>query len=335
MNIKSILNLENSVSDYTNATTRDNNFELLDSTTNKLYIHDKTGKKIDEKPLNKNFKTLTYNDKENFYLMLDDNTKNTFSKLDENLNEIDTFEVDTNIPIKSTITDIFFDKVNNKYLITDRINAYSVDLQGKFLKYELLMSDFYNITIANNGRYSYEKISPDNFCFTGIGSDENYKYIAYSKNNSSYVSKISNNGSLADNLFIDDNLLVHSILHNDSIFLATKKDEKKVKQNNIYELDLSNSNPSINNKIEEILNNIILLLNNVSTTENSVANLIFSEANKIKKILEISNDPNTILKANDSVKDIISTAADLELSEHDNLNILLESIVELEKLIKN
>lgn len=310
----------------TNMTIKDNNFEFLDSNSNNLYIHNKKGELINEVNLSKNYIIFTYNQKDNIYLMSTCGHINHFEKLSTDYKKLDNFVIKPNCLKLMKINDIFFDRINSKYLIADDKNIYSVDEKGKFLRDEVLTDEINSNSCCN-----------DQFCeccinlrFTAVGTDGINKYVAYEKNCSTYVSKFSKNGSLISTMFLDDDIDVFSICIDGGIYLGVNKNKK----NYVYELVEGNDDCCIDPKISEILDKIIGQLNSISISENSISSLIDAEVAKIKKILEISTNPNEILAVNNSVKDTIKEATNLENSQKDNLKTLLDCLKELEIIIK-
>jgi hypothetical protein len=190
--------------DYSNATVKDSEFYVLNG-NNSLYIYNKD-KKINTKSLLKNYTVLTYNGE--FYLMNLNGAK-TFDKINSEYKVIGKFNIKKNSHKK--INDIFYDKYDNKYLVAEKLNVYSVDFDGNYLKNEVFATDFYNI--KNNGVCKIEyATSPFDFKFTAVGTDGEYKYVAYEKNGSSFLTKISKNGNVIETLFIGDGKHVNSIV---------------------------------------------------------------------------------------------------------------------------
>jgi hypothetical protein len=304
---------------YSNMIVKDGLFHFIDKDSNSIQIYDKQNKNNTIK-LNNAYDIFTYNNSELLYLMsLNGNKK--FNKLNENYEEFDYLAIKSNI--KRKINDIYYDKTSNKYYIVDNLLMYSVNTNGEFIKSEIIPSEFYTIK-STNACKSEASIFPSDFTFTATGADDNYNYVAYQKNNSSFIAKLAKSGSIIDTLYIGDNKTVNSIGVNNGLFLSVNDGH-----NYLYEIETNSSNTKEN----EILNKIIKLLDNVSTNEISIANLITSEANKINKVLEISSDVNKILEVNYTVTDVIKETENLENIQQENLNIILESIKELEKYL--
>lgn len=328
MYIKNKLDL-NSTKDHCNMTTRNNNFEFLESNTNNLYVYNKNGTLISKEQLDKNYIVLTFNDNENTYLTSTCAHTNHFEKLRRDYKKIENFVIKTDNSKFIKINDIFFDRKNSKYLIADDRNIYSIDQNGNFLNNEICTKELFENTSCC---CCNECCSNNNCCnerFVAIGSDGIYKYAAYTKNSSSYISKFSKNGALINKMFVDDNTDILSIGINNGIYLGVKKNQK----NFIYELAEKSKVNYIDPRISDVLDKILTQLNTVSISENSISSLINSEAYKIKKILEISTDTNEILAVNNSVKETLKEAVTLDTLQKDNLKILLESLKELENII--
>ncbi len=320
MYIKNIFKLQDN--DYSNATQKDKMYNMIDGKTNNLYIYDNNKTKIDTKTMLNNYKLITYNSINNFYVMNTNNSVN-FKIVNMNFEEINDFIIIPNF--KRSINDIAFDKDNNRYLLVDNLLAYAIDSNGKFIKSLINTNDFYEKTYD----CCYKLIvHPNDFKFTAIGTDGKYIYVAYIKNGSTYLAKLSQKGNLVENMFIGDNIIIKSILFNDGLYLLGNESTN----NNLYEIGTS-SGGNIDPKIQEIIDKIIVLLNNVAINEEKVANLIDAESQKIKKIVETSDNFEEILAINNSAKEIITLASAIENSQYDNLVIILESIIELEKYL--
>ncbi len=306
-----------------NLTTKDFNFEALNN--NQIYVLDKDNSLIAIKTLKNPYKIFTFNDNIQEYIMMNEN--GTFNRVNTNLEE--TNELKISKPNKLKVNDVFFDKLNNRYLLADNQYVYSNSINGDFLKNEVNIDDFYTIRTTISCGCPINKIVPSDFAFTAVGSDENGKYIAYNKNNSAYLALVSENGSKASELFIGDNLKVNSIAINDGIFLNVTKGNDDY----LYEISLSDGG-SVSPQIEDIISNLNTLIDKIGSSEAQIGTLIQTEADKVRKVLNETTDLNLILQTNASVSDVVSGLANIELSEKDNLNLIIEAIMELQKIIR-
>jgi hypothetical protein len=306
---------------YSNMIVKDGLFYFIDKDNNSIQIYNKQNKN-NTIQLNNAYDIFTYNNTEFFYIM-SLNGEKKFNKLNGNFDEFDYLSIKSNI--KRKINDIYYDKTSNKYYIVDNLLMYSVNTDGEFIKSDIIPSEFYTVKSTNSCK-SETTIFPNDFSFTAVGADDNYNYVAYKKNNSSFVAKLAKNGSIIDTLYIGDNKTVNSIGINNGLYLSVNDG-----QNYLYKIETNSSNTKKN----EILDKIIKLLDDVSISEISIANLITSEANKVNKVLEISSDVDKILEVNYTVTDVIKKTENLENIQQQNLNIILESIKELEKYLNN
>lgn len=316
MFIKNIFYLEDN--NYSNATFKDNQYYMLDYLTANIYSYDNNKKRIEAKRLNQKYTILTYNAKDDCFIMGQGSSK--FNKLDNTFKETDKFIVKN---CRQNINDIAYDKFNDKYLIVDDLNAYSVNSYGSFIKNELFTYDFYQKCCD-----SPKRTMPSNFKFTAIGTDGAFNYVAYCKNGSSFLSKLSKNGNLIETLFIGDNIRIKSILFNEKLLLLGTDNKK----NYLYEIDFGTDSKH-DPKIQMIIDNIISLIQNVAYNEAAIGNLVNSESEKVRKITEIGQTAEEIIGVNNSVIPIITEAAVMEAKQNSNLLLLLQSILELEKYL--
>lgn len=327
MYIKSSLNL-NTKGIYNNMTVRNNEYHLLDDTS-KIYKYDEKFNFVDTEKLDRNFKLLTYNENDYIYLMSLENSSKNLKKVNFNYEEYADLIIKNTLLKIHNLKDIYYDKYHSRYLIADKRHVFSIDKDGNFLKNEVLNDEFYDLKIDIDCCQKEEIINPKDFSFTAVGTDGKYKYVAYTKNKSAFIAKISENGSKIDDVYVGDNIVVNSIVFNNKKMLALANDKKN---DIIYEIEYDLSK-IINPKLEEIINKLIELLNNVSINEVGVSTIINTEMEKVKKIMETTKDPNIILEANNSATKMITEAVGLEDAQYNNLLIILETIKELESYL--
>lgn len=307
----------------TSLTTRDSNFEALVD-NDKIYVLNKNNDVISIKNLNNSYGIFTFDDYKKEYVMVP--KSGTIKRVNTNLEEFDEFKVSK--PFEDKVDDIFFDILNNRYLILEKKRVYSVDPNGKYLKSEVNSNDFYSVRVVNTCGCIKKEIEPSDFMFTAIGSDASGKYVAYNKNNSAYLAMVSENGSKMDEIFLGDNLKVNSIVSNNGLYLNVGKDGVDY----LYELSISDG--SISGKLQDIISNLNSLIDKISFTETQIGSLISAEADKIKKVLSETTDLNLIINTNESVSTVINGLAQVELGERDNLALIIQAINELEKIIQ-
>ena len=320
MYIKNIFTLQDT--NYTNATIKDTMYHIVDGISNDLYIYDNNKNKNNTKSLSSNYKLIAYNSIDNYYIM-NNNNSIKFDKINSDLESIGTFNIKTNN--KRIINDIAFDKYSNQYLAIDNLIAFAISTDGKIIKSLIDPYDFYE---KKYDCYCELIINPKGFKFTAIGADENYNYVTYTKNGSTFLAKLSKYENIVEKLYIGDNVEINSIVFNDKLYLLGTDNGI----NKLYEISNSISG-ALDPKVQEIINKILDLLNNVSVNEKAIANMIDVESKKIQKIIDISDNFEEILAINNSAKEIVTLATTMETSQHNNLIIILESILQLEKYL--
>lgn len=128
---------------------------------------------------------------------------------------------------------------------------------------------------------------------------------------------------------IRDNIDINSIVFNDGLYLNGIKDSDNI----IYEIS-PYEDIEIDSVLQDIINSLINLIDKVSMSENSIANIISTEADKVKKVINSTDDVDKILEVNESILSIISEAVSLEQYERSNLNDIIRLVEELIKKIE-
>lgn len=334
MNLKELFDLKLNNS-YSNMTIKNNNYYVIDTKSNNLLIYDEKGKMLSSNELKNNYKLLAYNSLDDIFYMHYGTGSRIHYVVNNEFEEIGTL-LEKNIPFKArNVVDIFFDEKNTKYLILNDKRAYSIDLDGNFIQNEINTKDFYDI--SNNRQYCCSgciKESDDsilNFNFTAIGSDGIYKYVAYKKDGSTYIAKLSASGNIIEKIYVSDKVNINSLYPKDGNLYAIGNDGN---DNYVYLISPTYSG-GVDPKLQEIINKIIYLLDNVSNMENNIANIVGSEVNKLNKVIASTNDLKLILEANNSVNELIKTVKDLDKDEYEKLKELLPAIIELEKYLND
>jgi len=206
----------------------------------------------------------------------------------------------------------------------------SINYDGTDYKNEVNTTDFYQTEIVIENCIRVTKIVPRDFSFLASGTDSEYKYVAYKKNNSTFLAKVSESGTKIDELYIGDNVNINSIVLNDGLYLNGINEENNI----IYEISLV-MDGGINNIINDIVNSLINLIDKVSLSETSIASIILTEADKVKKVIETTSNIDKILEVNESILPVISEAVALEQYERSNLNDIMKLIEELLKNVSN
>ncbi|MEG2621138.1 MAG: hypothetical protein RSA10_03550 [Bacilli bacterium] len=192
--------------------------------------------------------------------------------------------------------------------------------------------------------------------FTCAGYYCGNKYVAYTKDNSAYLASISPNGNIISNEYIDDNIIINSIfsVKGNLQFLITKNN----KYNYIYITNLKCCNGEVINidhcnlceeacdcnynvdcleicdncKYDylEIINNQCKkhecsadnnIIESIALIETALSHILNAEGEKIQKIIAMTNDPDELLKVNNSVSQVIKNITFLEHVLYDKLEL--------------
>ncbi|MEG1009435.1 MAG: hypothetical protein RSF67_06470 [Clostridia bacterium] len=166
-----------------------------------------------------------------FYLSSKDEV-NKIYKTDNRFKPLTNIKLSVPSNMIGKIKSIFFNKYECKILITTEKNVYSVTKEGNFIKEEVNIDEFSECKKRNEVSYPNccncgvrepVKNKNKNIVFTAGGYFCGYKYVAYTKNNSCYLAKISENGNIIKKSYIGDNITINSIFEkcNNLEFLVT------------------------------------------------------------------------------------------------------------------
>ena len=296
----------------------------------------------------------TYNDyaecpNKGFFVTKPDDNENIYV-LDSCLNEIDN--INLNVPNKNYIKEIqgiAYDPDLAKIYIAHQNKVFSVNNQGDFIKDELNkptlneISSNKTITIASCNpcipQTTTTTISPN---IQAIGRADNNILVAYQKNGSNFLAKLTANGNLVNKKYIDDNVEPTNILETScGIHVLAKKDNKYIyfytydknssccrKKKNYCEIildgecrmDIECDFPwpcSLDTSICEVVKSVALI-------ENALATLINCESEKIKDAINKSKCTKELVDINNSVSKTITNISMLEQNLKEKLDTALE-----------
>ena len=259
-----------------------------------------------------------------FYVSNPNDSKNIYV-LNKQFNEINIIKLIVPDKYLYPIKNISYDEENKKIFITTTNNVYSITDEGYFIKEEIhiyALSNEYkkdyvqNNLITKNGRHT---------CVSSIANIKEVeftaslyfcgnKYTAYTKNGSSFIAVVSRRGNIIKNIYIDDDITINNLINVDGSLqlLITKNDL----YNYIYLTDLecrkicpyNNCHNNFHKKHEDEAD----IIESIASIERSLANILNTEAEKIKIALENTNKQSDILKINESVNKTITNITVLE-----------------------
>ena len=287
---------------------------------------------------NNNYKVITNGKKCNEYYAIKECDNKNIYILDKYFNEIDIIKLKVENKYIGNINSIYLDCNKCKIIVSIGIKVYSITLDGYFIKDELsnlTYNEIINRKIINSNKCCNKKII-SNPNITSIICFCNKLYIAYIKNNSSYISEISKSGNVVNTYFIDDDIIINSIMnvkHNMQLLIT-----KYNKFNYLYIIDICCNklydkyceiNCDEECKIDiEICDrekcNVNGIIKSIALIECSLAHILNAEGEKIQKSVRCCNNLCELLKVNDSVTNTIKQITCLEDILKDKLEIALK-----------
>jgi hypothetical protein len=282
-----------------------------------------------------------------FYTVKNDDDENLYI-VDSKYNEIDKIKLNISNNYKSDIKSITYDEDKNKIIIALKNKVYSVTIDGDFIKEEISKSSLEkistkyiktNIVRGLNGCCQNTTSSIYEPYITSVGIFCNKLFITYIKDNSLYLSELSNNGNIVDTYYIDDNIEVNAIFDvNKNMQLLVTKQEK---YNYIYITDYCCENKKcINNyclickdnfeedcylECENECNEECYLecenecrdydadvIESIALIETALSHILNAEGEKIQKAVCLSDNVCDLIKTNDSVSKTITNITLLE-----------------------
>ena len=281
-----------------------------------------------------------------FYTVKRDDNENIYI-IDNEYNEIDKIKLSIPNNYKNEIKSITYDKYKSKIIVALKNKIYSVTTDGDFIKDELSNSALEkistkynknNIIRGLNGCCQNTTSSIYESCITSAGIFCNELFITYMKDNSLYLSLLSNNGNIANTYYIDDDIKVNAIFEvNKNMQLLITKQEK---YNYIYITDYCCKNEKcVNNYClicNDCDNNCCLECNNkcnnecyiecenickdydvdiiesIALIETALSHILNAEGEKIQKAVCVSDSVCELIRVNDSVSKTITNITLLE-----------------------
>ncbi len=311
---------------YTSATFK-NNYYIFPY---EQYIdfYDYTLNQINKLKVCDEYKIITNGKKYDEYFAIKKDDNLNIYILDKCFNEISkiTFKFSN----KKEIVSIYLDCDKCKILIAIKDNVFSITLDGYFIKDEL-SKDTINLIKETTVKKSYERslngccyyqpITYNNICISAVICFCNYTYIAYYKNNSSYIAKISDNGNIINNYYIDDSIKINSLFVacNVLTMLVTKDDcynyiyISSLCCENVCEI-IKDSECRVDYECDEKCNakccdNVIC---SIACMEKGLASILNGEGAKIQAGIKTATSIEELLKINDSVAKTVNEVTYLE-----------------------
>ncbi|MEG2457767.1 MAG: hypothetical protein RSB41_02630 [Bacilli bacterium] len=273
------------------------------------------------------------------------NDKNHIYKLNSMYDEIDCIKLKVPEALISNINSIYYRKKENKIYICTHKNIYSVSEKGTFIEKEISSEATKEILGIPPINYTFDvccnkvPICTNNKNkFTTFSIFCGKKVVAYTKNNSSYIAFISDNGNIIKNYYIEDDIIINSIINvKGRMFLIITKCNK---YNYIYITDIRCCKSKCHKKChkkckrkccktkiyEECIcskkcHHHYTVVESIALIEAALSHILNAEGEKIQKIIAISTDPCELLKVNESVNRVIKNITFLEHVLYEKLEL--------------
>ncbi|MEG0994512.1 MAG: hypothetical protein RSE91_00880 [Bacilli bacterium] len=338
----------NPLSPYTGAYFVCSKYILMDPTNSQIIEYDKEENTRKIIPVSSPYASITMDSSNNCFFMTLVNDKNKIYKTNKNYQEIDTINLNVTKEYENLINAIDFNDMTRKMMITNDKKVYTVLENGSFIQSEISNNAVNTLLGGNNVTLS----KTVNYC--GCSSSvptclkRNYfscaaylcdkKYVAYTRDNSSYIALISLNGNIISNEYVDDDIVINSMFFvNGKLQLLVTRSKK---YNYIYKTDFScciNENNfckdhcCLDDKeyVEEICkekseeymeiiddkvecNDHISIIESIALIETALSHILNAEGEKIQKAIEMTSSTCELLEVNNSVNEVIKNVTFLE-----------------------
>lgn len=321
-------------------------YKFLVPSENKVEFY--TGKlsKVTSKKVCDKYKLISYAKNSNEFYIVKEDDYNSIYLVDDKFNEINKFDIKANSKYLKKINSISFDKETCKIYICTKYMVYSITMDGDFIKEELSKSairSFLSKEKVYINRCNHQSVATINLLSAAFICDK--LLVAYEKDSSAFISEISSNGNVVDSKFIEDNIAIKTmfLVNGEINFLVQKQDKydyiyitnfncKEMSPKKCLLEQCCNSKPICEKKnkckkqipceCEEVCTNSVV--QSIALIECAIAEILCSEAEKIKKATKITCNICDLIKVNDSVSTTIKNVTFLEQILTDKLSIAVK-----------
>ncbi len=325
---------------YTSASFKCNNYILTNPDCKQIKIYNYLLNPINKIETCNKYSVITEAKQYNqFYAVIKKDYKSIYI-LNNIYKEINKINLKLPYNYYNEILSIAYDCDNCKIIISQKQKVFSITLQGDFIKDELSKETIKNITDSNYITYKnlngccYKQPIRYNLNITSTGYFCNHLFIAYTKNNTAYISEISELGNIIKTYYIEDNIIINSIFNANNILslLITKNNN----YNYIYTTDVCQKcyceikscddecridYECLNYCHKECCNDVIC---SIACMEKGLAHILNSEGEKLQKGIKIAKDIPELLKINECINKTITDITLLEQVLHHKLETAIK-----------
>ncbi len=315
---------------YTSAIFKNNHYILSLPICKQIVVMDYLLNIINKIETCSKYTLITYGKKYNEYFAIKENDNTNIYVLDICFNELYKIPLKLNKKYIQEIISLTFDCEKCSIIIAQKDKIFSVTIDGDFIK-ELLTQDTIN-KIANsetknikyqtlNGCCCYKQVPVKSIYITAITCFCCELYIAYFKNNSAYISKISPNGNIIDTYYIGENIKINSMFNSCGALslLVTKQDcynyiyitslccesYCEIIDCNECRVDCECDKKHCHNCCDDIICSIACM-------EKGLACILNNEGHKIQTAIKKAQSVDDLIKVNDSVTKTVNEVTLLE-----------------------
>lgn len=309
--------------------------ELIDIYTTKL-------NKVCSKNICDAYESISLSKKNEEYYVIKENDYENIYVINNKFEELCTVKLNVPVKYKKKIYSISLDCENCKIYITLDNIVYSVTLQGDFIKEEISKCSLDKMRCSTVRQINYRCCSgynPVNLKITCASFICGNLVVAYIKNESLYISKLSESGNIIDTIYIDDDIFVNEIfsVKGKIELLVTKQN----KYNYIYITDLSCCSKLCKNMCEIVnkcehkspcaceknkccKDEICDIIESIALIETAISHILNAEGEKIQKAVKIACKCEDLIEVNESVARTITNVTMLESVLTDKLSLAIK-----------
>ncbi len=281
------------------------------------------------------------------YLVIKKNDVKSIYIYSKELDEIGKININFN---KDELNGIVYDQGNNKILLSTSNNIFSISTTGEYIKNELNNYSKNKIKtstclcqkkIINNNNKCCNNINfNNNVCINTIGIIDGNVIIAYEQEGSTFIAKLTMNGNIVSEIYLDDNIKVDKIFGKKNQLIVIGNIDCRYRYKYIYQF-INNRCNNHYNYCEIVLDDECRIdiecldipcdknqckcevINSIALIEKCIAKVICYESEKIKKVIDSNCSNCELIQVNNSVCKTIEKITYLEQILKEKLELIL------------
>ncbi|MDD2435188.1 MAG: hypothetical protein PHO63_02930 [Bacilli bacterium] len=315
MNVLKKIPLKNSINNqYVNCVYAKNNYYFLVPSLDRVYKYNLFLNNSEDYKTEKKYIGITYNQTDDVFFLLRENDYENIYITDLDFKEIGLIKLTIDQKYRQKINDICYSAIKKRIYITTDDCIYSITDDGYFIKEEYDITKIGTKTTTtiieqlDGSRYPITSTIPiPNTYFTCSFASQNNLWISYVREDSSYLIRISQKGSLIESNYIDNDIKINSIVNIDDYLNLL------ILSDNIYNY-IYITNVYCNSSKKEIINEegSDVVLSSVATIASELSNILMQEGSNLSKTIKETNDSKELLNTSEPVHKTINMISELE-----------------------